>query len=470
MIKDISMSAAKKKKKSGSFGRAFGKLFGTVLVVVLITTCLVFVASRFLADKAVKRAEAASIENAISAEKNLLQAEEKQQDSDLRVLNVYYPLSDSTALGKAVQSEMDGIADTIISTHSAKEKYTLTLMGKEVEGPDCAGVLLLCSDGSGDKLSTLLFSLSGQRLSNAEAFTDMYDAYISDYLTENIRSDSGLLEILSENYTDYIAAESGNFEMILPCPDGTVDVFFAPNTLTTEDTWARLNIPANVMSGEYYSRRRVDPAKPMVAITYDDGPNDTSYPAILDILEQYGAVATFFDVGRNVEKYPEMTARAYAIGCEIGSHTYNHINIQTAGEYLLRTDKEAADAAFINSIGEVPYLVRPPEGVIGGQGKWYYENPFIGWSCDTEDWLNRNVGSIVWKVEGFGNLDGQVILMHSIYDTTATASQEIIPWLINQGYQLVTVSELLKYHYGVDPIEPHLYYAVDFFLYGRPAV
>ena len=68
------------------------------------------------------------------------------------------------------------------------------------------------------------------------------------------------------------------------------------------------------------------------------------------------------------------------------------------------------------------------------------------------------------------NLDGQVILMHSIYDTSATAAEYIIPWLIEQGYQLVTISELLEYHYDIPVPEKHVYYAVDFFLYGRAAV
>ena len=70
-------------------------------------------------------------------------------------------------------------------------------------------------------------------------------------------------------------------------------------------------------------------------------------------------------------------------------------------------------------------------------------------------------------VKNFGDLDGQVILLHSIYPESAEAAALIIPWLIEQGYQLVTVSELLQYGYNLDPPEQHYYYAYDFFIGGR---
>ena len=214
--------------------------------------------------------------------------------------------------------------------------------------------------------------------------------------------------------------------------------------------------------------RDIDPNLPMVALTFDDGPTAEWSPVILDCLEENNAVATFFEIGQNVDKYPELSKRAFEMGCEIGSHTYNHINLPSSSIETLDEDYALCSKAFRNAIGHMPKLMRPPEGALGGEAKRYYDVPFIGWSLDTEDWLTRNTESTVAKVKTFGNLDGQVVLMHSAYESTAYAAQEIIPWLIGEGYQLVTVSELLEYKYDIKP-ENHLYYAVDFFLYGRDA-
>lgn len=217
-----------------------------------------------------------------------------------------------------------------------------------------------------------------------------------------------------------------------------------------------------------HRRRNIDPGRPMVALTFDDGPNDSSSARILDCLEENNAVATFFEVGMNVERYPEVSKRASDMGCEIGSHTYRHINLRNSGVEALENDYALCEEAFKSAIGYMPALLRPPEGAIGSTAKNLYDHPFIGWSVDTEDWLTRDAGSTAAYVENFGNLDGQVILMHSIYGSTADAVEEIVPWLIDRGYQLVTVSELLEYRYGVKP-ENHVYYAVDFFLYGEDA-
>lgn len=212
-------------------------------------------------------------------------------------------------------------------------------------------------------------------------------------------------------------------------------------------------------------RRNIDPDRPMVALTFDDGPNETGSPRILDCLEENGAVATFFEVGQNVDRYPEMSKRAAALGCELGSHTYNHINLRNATAETLEKDYALCEAAFKNAVGYMPELYRPPEGALGSEAKAAYAHPFIGWSVDTEDWLTRDARATVSYVENFGDLDGQVILMHSIYESSAAATEELVPWLLERGYQLVTVSELLEYKYDIKP-EDHVYYAVDFFLYG----
>lgn len=209
--------------------------------------------------------------------------------------------------------------------------------------------------------------------------------------------------------------------------------------------------------------RPVDPDKPMVALTFDDGPSGEYSPLILDCLEKNNAVATFFEIGCNVANYPEIDKRAVELGCEIGSHSYYHNVLPGQSQEDIAEDQRLCKEVFENAIGTDPVLIRPPQGSVVKSILNQYDQIFVGWSVDTEDWLYKNVDRTVNNVRQAGNLDGQVILMHSIYQESAQAAEILVPWLIEQGYQLVTVSELFYYHYGITP-EKHYYYAYDYFI------
>ena len=96
-----------------------------------------------------------------------------------------------------------------------------------------------------------------------------------------------------------------------------------------------------------------------------------------------------------------------------------------------------------------------------------YSEPLIGWSIDTLDWLYKNTAGNVSTVKKAGNLDGQVILLHSIYPESAASVEPIVEYILEEGYQMVTISELLEYCYRIEP-EGYHYYAYDFFIKGRP--
>ena len=209
--------------------------------------------------------------------------------------------------------------------------------------------------------------------------------------------------------------------------------------------------------------RPIDPDKPMVALTFDDGPNGESSRQILDCLETNGVVATFFEIGCNVKEYPDVAKRAYDLGCEIGSHTFSHKALTNMSAEEREQDRQLCKETFESAIGVEPKLIRPPQGSVVHSIMDASDQIFVGWSVDTEDWLYQNVDRTVNKVKQYGDLDGQVILMHSIYKESAEAAEQIIPWLVEQGYQLVTVSELFQYHYGITP-EQHFYYAYDYFI------
>ena len=204
--------------------------------------------------------------------------------------------------------------------------------------------------------------------------------------------------------------------------------------------------------------RSIDSKKPMVALTYDDGPGGAATNRILDTLEKYGVVATFFDTGERVERYPKTVQREIALGCQVASHSYNHKDFKKMTAAQIKADVQRTDAAFQKAIGKKPTLFRPP---YGSYNKTVQENvpyPLILWSVDTLDWKSRNANSVLKSIQSVGNLDGKIILMHGIYDSTAQATEKLVPELLKKGYQLVTVSELIQYRQHETPTKGKVYH------------
>ena len=208
--------------------------------------------------------------------------------------------------------------------------------------------------------------------------------------------------------------------------------------------------------------RMVDASRPMVALTFDDGPHPQYTDQILDILEENGAVATFFEVGQKLSTAPEAVRRAEGLGCEIGSHSYRHANLGKLEPEALEADLAAADAAFEEVLGTAPTLLRPPYGATSKALKESSGYSIVTWSVDPQDWKSRDAEQVVAHVQGIGSLDGQVILLHSIYESSVEAARTLVPWLQEQGYQLVTVSELITLRFG-DALEPNRLYNYDYF-------
>lgn len=184
-----------------------------------------------------------------------------------------------------------------------------------------------------------------------------------------------------------------------------------------------------------------NPDQPAIALTFDDGPSDEPTERILNVLEEYQAHATFFVMGYRAEKYADQIKRAVSLGCEIGNHSYNHpkltaVSESKAEEQIKKTKKQVKKAA-----GVTPWLVRPPYGSYNDTVLSLIKAPAILWSLDTRDWKTRNADKTVKAVLDDVQ-DGDIILMHDLYEPTAEAVERLVPELIDRGYQLVTVPEL----------------------------
>ena len=206
-------------------------------------------------------------------------------------------------------------------------------------------------------------------------------------------------------------------------------------------------ISAYMNVGWYCGSGKLDPSKPMVALTFDDGPSKFT-ETILNCLEKYNVRATFFVLGQNAPKYPDTIRHAVSIGCEIGNHTQDHINlVKATSEQMLSQINGTNNTVSEITGGVSPALYRPPYGSYDSTVLSTIPMPAIMWSVDTLDWKTRNTQSTVDTI--MANVsDGSIVLMHDIYEPTAEAALQIVPYLLKQGYQLVTVSELLESRKG----------------------
>lgn len=189
--------------------------------------------------------------------------------------------------------------------------------------------------------------------------------------------------------------------------------------------------------------RALDPKKKAVALTFDDGPYTPVTNQILDCLEKYNSRATFFVVGSRVESYKDCIIRAYNMGNEIGNHTYNHANLRNLSASGIAQEINRTNALIKKYTGENAKVVRAPGGAVNDNVKAAVKYPLVNWSVDTLDWKTRDKASTVSAIKN-NVRDGSIVLMHDLYRPTADAACEIIPWLCKNGYQLVTVSELMQ--------------------------
>ena len=195
-------------------------------------------------------------------------------------------------------------------------------------------------------------------------------------------------------------------------------------------------------SGELLSKEKteIDSGKPMVALTFDDGPGPRT-SEILDQLKKYNAHATFFMLGKNVKSYPDAIKQMLKDGNELGNHSYDHQQLTKIDAEAIAKEVNDTNENIKNICGSPATVLRPPYGAINDTVKSSVGMPMILWNVDTLDWKTRNTQSTIDEV--MRNLkDGDIILMHDIHTQTVDAALQLIPKLEEEGYQLVTVSEM----------------------------
>lgn len=198
-----------------------------------------------------------------------------------------------------------------------------------------------------------------------------------------------------------------------------------------------------VVEKPFYIRTDLDPSKPMIAFTFDDGPNSETTNRILEVFEKNNASATFFIVGSRTsgKANAECVRRMVKNGFQLGNHTFDHKHY--GSDVTIEDITKCADK--LNEIcGHGPTAFRPTGGYMSDIIKQNCGAPIILWNIDTEDWKSRDGDKIYYKILKEAK-DGGIVLMHDIYPSTAYAIEWVIPKLIKNGYQIVNVAELAYY-------------------------
>lgn len=182
--------------------------------------------------------------------------------------------------------------------------------------------------------------------------------------------------------------------------------------------------------------------KPKVALTFDDGPSKRYTPALLDGLKERGVHASFFLMGKNIEGNEEIVRRMEEEGHLVGNHTYNHVQLDKVTRQEAKEEVEKTSNEIFEITGVYPSYVRPPFGAWPKDLEFCITMVPVFWNIDTLDWQTKNADSVVRIVEK-NVQDGSIILMHDGYKTSVEAALRIVDLLTKEGYEFVTVDELV---------------------------
>lgn len=359
-------------------------------------------------------------------------AEEDKRAEEHREDKRYKPLEHALIIESAVYKSSRGVTSLVIYES-----------GNSESGRDMTG--------TGSEVYTYQFSAKTDvGMIPQQIFSEDYREKCSEYFTRYFKKQYKKEE-LSEGWKEYVSANENNFNKYMVTDIGVTFFFDEGTILDKSEGIVCAGISEKELGGslrQQVEERYIDAKKPMVALTYDDGPGGDSENRIIQCLKRNGGVATFFYLGSRVGENRDKVKAACDMGCEIGAHTWSHPVLTGLDEKQLIHQLGDTNNAIKEACGEYPTLFRPSYGETNKKINDKSGLPVVMWSVDTLDWKRMDGKKVFDYVSGLSSLDGKIILLHSIHDSTADATELIVPWLKEQGYQMVTVSELVKYKQG----------------------
>lgn len=182
-----------------------------------------------------------------------------------------------------------------------------------------------------------------------------------------------------------------------------------------------------------------------VALTFDDGPNAKYTPQVLKVLDEHKVRATFFLIGREAQRHPELVRQIDLAGHEIGNHTYSHVRLPQIPSQAIKPELEKTREVVLEVTGKNTILFRPPWGFLDSRSLAELalrKFAIVLWSVDSRDWSRPGARVIAHNVLSKTQA-GSIILCHDDHEQILGALPEIIKGLKEQGYQFITASEMI---------------------------
>lgn len=391
------------------------------------------------------------------------------------IIAVHYPVTGLTEIDKNLKETIDLWTEEFKEEHaefkanSSKEKMILGIH-YEVFKVEDQYLSVVFKKATGTDLENLNYQIiktitydqkTGEQVGLDTIFHGKYLEKIAAFVRMEYRKSADGQEIATTpTFTTGTEATVENYQYYV-LRNNQLIIYFQPNQLAEGSQWSEFKLDieklAFYLNESYLSNpviepsttnvagaRYIDPDKPMVALTFDDGPANGITNRIIEALVNNDSAATFFVVGSRVSNNSSLIEQIITTGNEIGNHTYSHTSLT-----------KMSDDEFFNEINGVindvnaiittdVNIIRPTYGNYNQHVKDLSPYPLILWSIDTEDWKYRDADRIYEHV--MANVkDGDIILLHDLYESSAAAAERLIPALIEKGYQIVTVSELMEY-------------------------
>ncbi len=480
----------KRQKRTGYDSQSIASLLVKPIVVLAIIILMVIIA------KALKYHSPLSVSyvnDHIITSENMLPTDTKQagspeilksDDEDSIYYNVAYPVINNDAIDYVLKSDVQNIIDSYIKDYTPekpKKNYHAD-MTMDYESYFAGNAVLsvmyyIQCYSTGDKkpvqkIHTHVFSLAnGSRLTYENIFTGDYTVFfqskISDYLSEkfgikNYKPDINSLDFTLSDRGITIYIEPG---LAASEKNGCISVPVSADEIQPYMSFNPYAKPSQITEADPYSQSTPAPGEPakIIAFTFDDGPSQTATEKILNVLEQYNCHATFFVVGNRLRGRESTLKRAYSLGCEIGSHSFDHASFNDKKAKEIKAEFSKTNDILMDIIGIKAGVVRTPYGAHSKKVLKHVNYPVILWSIDTLDWKTRteisnkkkSARKTARKILNSVS-DGDIVLMHDLYEETAAAVEIAVPKLIKQGYRIVSVSELMQYK-GIK-LKPHKAY------------
>jgi peptidoglycan/xylan/chitin deacetylase (PgdA/CDA1 family) len=367
---------------------------------------------------------------------NILYVDKIKKESNI---TINYPYFNNESMDNNIADYLDSIDRSTCSDVSYTVNYInnyisilfTKYLDKKVNGYDS---FIYNQDGTLEDISSVV--------SDETVLKDRIETYISKYnMIINNYDNAKYDYLLKDSELVVIITSEDNalksFNTINISYDALNDILKIPYEM--DKTTAKIN-EVVLQTTEPTTTKKI--ADKVIAFTFDDGPSKYTLD-ILDILDEYNAKATFFEVGYMIKNNKNTVLEVINRGFEVGNHTTDHSNLNKLSSTKVKEKIDDNNALFYEITNQDMMLLRPPYGNCKSSVKALINVPIIKWSVDSRDWESRDTDKIVALVKSETE-DGDIVLFHDLYSTTLEAIKILVPYFYEEGYEIVSVSELFE--------------------------